>query len=111
MIKGNTIYFGYGDVLVGSKPFSNHITLKLIEPPKEIGSSPEIGTFTELQQITLKVDSGHLSKLMSINLQIVTDFEIDDYILDFSKFNKDSVKVVVDCIFNALYGDGFCLAC
>lgn len=111
MIKDKTIYFGYGDVLVGSKQYGSTINLTGIEPPKEIGTSPAIGTFTELQRIVLGVTSEHLNKISLVRDKTITSFMINDYILDFSNFHEGSVDVVSKHMKNALYYDTLCLAC
>jgi len=111
MIKGKTIYFGYGDVLVGSTQYESTIHLTEIEPPKEIGTSPAIGTFIELQKIVLEVNDEHLRKISLVRDKIITSFVIDDYTLDFSNFHEGSIKVVSKHLKNALYYDTLCLAC
>jgi len=111
VIKGKTIHFGYGDVLVGSNSFGHVITLTEIEPPKEIGTTPEKDSYVELQKIVLKVDDKHLHKVSLIEKKIITDFSIDDYTLDFSKYHEGSVNVVIKHIRNALYYNTLCLAC
>lgn len=111
MIKGKTIYFGYGDVLVGSQQFGNTINLTEIEPPKEIGSTPAKDTYTELQRVVLNVKWEHLSKLKLVKDKTITNFMIEDYILDFSNFNQASIEIVRKHIHNALYYDSLCFAC
>ena len=111
MVKGKTVYFGYGDVLVGSTQFEGTITLIEIEPPKEIGSSPAKDTYTELQRIVLRPTYDHIRKLKSIKDKTITNFTINDYTLDFSKFNQKSVEIVRKHINNALYFETLCFAC
>jgi len=111
MVKGKTVYFGYGDVLVGSTQFESTISLIEIEPPKKIGSSPAKDTYTELQRIVLRPTYDHIRKLKSIEDQTITNFMIDDYTLDFSKFNHKSVEIVRKYINNALYFETLCFAC
>jgi len=111
MVKGKTVYFGYGDVLVGSTQFESTITLIEIEPPKEIGSSPAKDTYTELQRVVLRPTYDHIRKLKSIEDKSIISFMIDDYTLDFSKFNQKSVEIVRKHINNALYFETLCFAC
>lgn len=104
------IYFGYGDVQVGS----NFITLSFtgIKPPLEVGTritdevvrenniecitEPITFKFTDLTELhyfqhNLKATDGATSVF----------FIYKDYIFDFSKYNIESINIIlrhIDCI-------------
>lgn len=109
MIKNKTIYFGYGDVLVGSNIFYK-LTLTEIETPKEIGKPPE-GEYKEIQTINLTVDYNDLKEAKRILNREINSIKIGEYILDFSNYNKKSVDVLIKHLTNALDMYMLTLAC
>ena len=96
MIKGNVIYFGYGDILVSSK--SNGLILTEIKPNQKIGSIPKEKDYEEIQTISVPINPGYtLDSISKTN----TSIEFGNYILDFSNYNEESIKVVqraIDCV-------------
>ena len=111
MFKGKRICFGYGDVLVRSRAFSGEVKLIEIKPPVLIGSTPRKGTYTELQEISFVADEKYFNYITLIKKRIIIEFEVGDYIFDFSNYNAESLNTLSRGIFNALYGNGMCLAC
>lgn len=94
MIKDKTIYFGYGDIAVGST-FDGYLTLQWFKPPQEVGSTitgKEVIWLSE--EIKLKVTSEDLKNIDNINEESNKQLIIGDYVLDFSNYNSTSIKVV-----------------
>lgn len=110
MIKGNIIYFGYGDILVGVNAYGI-LNLTEIEQPKEIGSIPEIESFKKLQTISLMIKNEHLTEIKKVLNKEKLEIKIDNYILDFSNYNEKSIKVVENAITRALWCYFLSLAC
>ncbi len=112
MIKGNKIYFGYGDIVVNSD-WAGNLVLKEITPPCIPGGNVNYSGRTVLKTIIIPMgENVHYLQLMQlIEHNIISEFEIDDYILDFSNFNIESIKVVRKAIDIALFGDYRLRAC
>lgn len=98
MIKGNTIYFGYGDVGVGSDYLIGCMIFTNIKPPQEIGSKlgekiknnePEIGK-------ELVVYEKECYDLLNVFKTVTEDNKIvkyKEYTFDFSNYNIGSINV------------------
>lgn len=111
MIKGNTIYFGYGDIAVVGT-YNGYLTLQWFEPPTEVGSSltgKEINWLSE--EIKLKVTFKDLMNTNNINKESGKQIIIDGYTFDFSNYNSKSVEVVRNHMQNALGIFQYGLAC
>ncbi len=100
MIKDNIIYFGYGDIAVGCNKLSGDITFQQFKPPQDIGGhvDPNIENFEYLSElITLNFNTRDYMTLSNI-ANLITEtkiYNLNDYILDFTNFNQDSVNVVL----------------
>lgn len=122
MIKDNRIIFGYGDILVGSykphsiymKNLSTSLVFYEIKPPKEIGKMPEEGSYDILNTLSFNLTTNDISILENIRNVLKTTnrhIKFRDYILDFSNYNEESVKVVIEGFENALFINELGLAC
>jgi hypothetical protein len=111
MIKGNTIYFGYGDIAVGSTN-TGFITLQWFEPPQEVGEklkNKEVNWLSDI--IKLNPTFKNLKEIEQINEESNKQIMVDGYILDFSEYNSKSVEVVKKHMLNALSVFQLALAC
>ena len=115
MIKGKTIYFGYGTILVSSSPHTIHFAE--CKPPQKINSdvsslSKDIETIQDAiicgQYKELKDCYDQLENIGNSDLRQV---KLDDYILDFTNFNPKSVEVVRRHLCIAMYILQLGLAC
>lgn len=109
MIKNNIIYFGYGDILV--RGTNGKVILTEIEPPKEIGTTPNKDTYKELQKVILCADYILLRDINRIENKEIERFSIGKYILDFSNFNSKSIEVLKRHTNRAIGLELFILAC
>lgn len=112
MIKGNIIEFGYGDIAVSSNGMG-YISFTNIKPPLKCGQIITKVMRKDLEiglNITIFEDKlwevYNLVKTISKNNRVV---KYKDYILDFSNYNEESVKVVLRGAFNMV--NLRCLAC
>ena len=110
MIKDNIIYFGYGDVLVSSG-YNLDITFIGIKPPVEIGSRPKSGTYEEIERVKLKIDFKDKHLLDKIKTREWEQVKLDGYILDFTNYNSESVRVVKDGINRTISASLRLMAC
>lgn len=108
MIKGNTFYFGYGDIGVGFNCLG--LTLQQIKPPVEVGThlTPEYckkqdiklcGEIVVISFSTLGEISA-LIKLINTVTEGNTIIEYKNYVFDFFHYNKESVEVVKHHLMN-----------
>jgi hypothetical protein len=104
------IYFGYGDVLVGS----NFITLSFtgIKPPLKVGTevTEEITRENNIERITepVKFKFTDLTELLWFQTSLKgTDgttsvfFRYEDWIFDFTNYNTKSINIIlrhIECI-------------
>ena len=112
MIKGNIIEFGYGDVLVGACG-CGYVEFTNIKPPLKCGQTVYPEMYDELEiGLTVKLyedevwDLYHLINTVNKENKII---EFKGYILDFSNYNKESVRVVSDHAYKTV--NIMCLAC
>lgn len=95
--KENIIYFGYGDIVVGS--ITNTLLIMPIKPPQKTGSILDmnrveiIGETISFSFTTLKEINDFRYALNLID-PTVNCFAFQDYIFDFSNYNKESVMVI-----------------
>lgn len=112
MIKGNVIKFGYGDVVVGGCNLG-YIEITNIKPPLECGQTITKDIYKDLE-IGLSVriyeentwDIYKLMRTVNENNRIVA---YKGYVLDFSNYNEESVRVVKDASYRTV--NLMCLAC
>lgn len=101
-MENKTIYFGYGDVVVGN--YLNAIGFTEIEPPVEVGSSLSVET-------TIQTATGPEITIAFNNIESFTDFKnaiktingkdclqcnYNGYTLDFSNYNQKSIEIILD---------------
>lgn len=121
MIDGKRIYFGYGNVLVGST--IQGLTFRNVKMPLEIGK-----TFIDIEKesavlakdiecemeisITSSVNNFLELKNQLLNIHSSSNKIIifEDYTLDFTKFNQESVDIVLENVSNALFYYRYCTA-
>ena len=94
MIKGNTIYFGYGDVVVGCNELIGCMIFTNIKPPQKIGSTVKNNEVEIGEKILVYEDNCYdllkVFQTVNENNKIV---KYKEYTFDFSNYNKESVKV------------------
>lgn len=114
MIKGNTLYFGSGDIAVGSNPTNQSVYFTNMKPPQKCGASitEEMEENIEFgEQIIIEIndyDLFHVFCSVSEENRIV---KYENYIFDFTNYNKESVRVCKSHSKRALYFYQMCLAC
>lgn len=113
MIIGNTVRFGYGDVLVGSDSLAGKLTLRNIAPPQEIGTSFNSMNLEDFEiglEIEITEDNSHdlYNALKSVTRENPI-LKFKEWTLDFSNYNEESVRIVKKHAFNMVYL--FALAC
>jgi len=112
MIKGNTLYFGTGDILVGSNDLG-YMNFENIKPPQEIGktitkeiySGLEIGLNLEIWEDNIH-ELYELFKTVNENNRVV---KYKDYTFDFTNYNQGSVNVCRKFSYRTV--NIMCLAC
>lgn len=114
MIKDNIISFGYGDILVGYS--MNMIKLSEIKPPVNVGDWLEIAKLKDkgievTKIVRLKVELSDLYKFSDVENNLIKHIIIDDYTLDFTNYNQESIEIVKQAMTKALHYDLMCLAC
>ena len=107
MIKGNRIIAGYGTLAVGGYSNTNMLTIRHIQPPKEIGSDI-LDEFETLGVVSVPIDCKSYFELKRALEEVSAEqpiFNFGDWIFDFSQFNEKSVEVFrkqLDYAFNTL---------
>jgi hypothetical protein len=114
MVKGNTICFGYGDILVGYS-FTGILLLKWISPAvnlEEYIDSRKV-EILKIIQILLVDDDYHyiFNMLQNVKDRKINSFKFHDYIFDFSNYNEKSVNIVERGITAILQYLFMCAAC
>lgn len=114
MIKGNTIYFGYGDIAVGV--YFSGITFQCIKPPQECGSTVDetVEFVTDVYKLELNfyettVLQKEIKEMIKSNKGI--KISVKNYILDFTNYNVASAKVVIKQLETFISNIIMCLAC
>ena len=106
MIKDNTVYFGYGTVVVGSR--WNQMVFREIEPPLEVGTSADepikngqVGFTGNREEILFKSydEIKEFENLLQVRVNCNYPnterfFEYKDLVFDFTNWNVDSYQVV-----------------
>ena len=114
MIVNKTIYFGYGDVAVGST--MSHLIITPIKPPQEVGSDIDMGnveimgepikfTFKAIKKVNELIDT--LDAICPENNTLV----FRGYTFDFSKYNEQSIKVIKKHLENIKTNMSLLIAC
>lgn len=116
MIKGNTLYFGSGDIVVSSNSwcYSAEVGFTNIKLPCKCGDTitKEIERNIEFyDSISITLEDYELYNLLCNVDENNTIFIYKDYIFDFTNFNKESVRVCKDGVKNALLAYQLTLAC
>jgi hypothetical protein len=116
MIKENTLYFGYGDIAVSSNTwgYSPIVNFTDIKPPckcgetitKEMQENIEFG-----KSINIEMNDYDLYDLLCSIDETNKVIKYKEYTLDFTEYNKESVRVCKDGVRNALLIYQLSLAC
>lgn len=95
MIIDNRIIAGYGTLAVGGYSNTNMLTIRHIQPPKEIGTDI-VDEFEELQTISVLIDCKSYFELKRALEEVSAEqpiFNFGGWIFDFGQFNEKSVEV------------------
>ena len=95
MIIGNTIKFGYGDVVIHTNR-TGYIKFTNIKPPLECGTSITSDMSIEYG-ISITIYEDEILELYNLVKAVSEDnaiVEYKGYILDFSNYNEKSVEIV-----------------
>lgn len=97
MIKGNTVYYGFGDIYNDYKGY-NELIFNNIEPSQEIGSQVDVLHSKIINQLSVVITYKELCKLENeLNaLHQAGVIRVKDITLDFTNFNQKSVKAVLN---------------
>lgn len=101
MIKGNTIYFGYGDIAVNNR--SHMLCITPINPPQDVGSVIDMDK-VEVTGPTIKFPFRTLKEVNNFidNLFYIYDdapqFTFQDYIFDFTNYKSDSIGILLNAL-------------
>lgn len=102
MIKGNVIEFGYGDVLVCADQIKGCITITNINSILNCGEIvKDINLLSYGEKIEIYEDNLH--DIFNLMCEVSEENRIVKYngwTFDFSNYNDESVRVVIDKAFN-----------
>lgn len=98
MIKDNTIYFGYGDILVGSSIYG--LIFESVSNHYKIGTEPSDLNYEVLSVVSIglldifecTIFKEYLNKVLDNE---ISRFKFKDYYFDFSKSNLDIGSIYV----------------
>ena len=105
-VENKTIYFGYGDVVIGN--YLNAIVFTEIEPPVKVGSSVSIETAEQTatgSEITIAFNNiesftDFKNAIKNINGKDCLQCNYNGHTLDFSNYNKKSIEVILNKLEN-----------
>ena len=107
MIIGNTIKFGYGDVVVRSCDIRGVIIFTNVKPPQEIGEKLTSKYLDSLEvglEVTLTEDKPHeLYKLIRGVSKENPIVEYKGWKFDFTNYNEESVRIVKEHAFDMVW--------
>lgn len=99
MIKGNTVYYGYGDIYNDCSGFDTLIFMNF-EPSQKVGTNVDIRHVKIINRISVSLSLNELydleNKLKSIKMSEIIN--IKNINLDFSNFNQKSVNIVLSTV-------------
>lgn len=114
MIKGNVLYFGTGDIAVGSYSPTQLITFTNIKPPCKCGQTitDEMANNIEFgEKIIIELNDYDLYNLFCTVNESNRVIKYREYTFDFTNYNKESIRVCKGHAKNALYMYQLALAC
>ncbi|MGJ0846576.1 hypothetical protein ACR77J_07800 [Tissierella praeacuta] len=103
MIEGNVIKFGYGDVVVSSYGMG-YVDFTNIKPPIECGSTVKKDMNLEYG-LSIRIHEDKHWELYDLIKTVNKDNRIvqyKGYVLDFSNYNEESVRVVREKAYNTI---------
>lgn len=113
MIKGNTVFFGYGTIAVDYSDME--LIYTEIKPPQEVGKLITDKSVEYLKDVIIPITYKDyltlLNDLNAISSKKDKTINIGQYVLDFNKYNKESIRVVLECLRYAVYWYQMKLAC
>lgn len=114
MIKCKTLYFGYGDIGVGSNSLMQTILFVNIKPPQECGEVIPKEVIKDIDfgdKIIINLDDYDLYNLFCSVNENNRIIKYKDYIFDFTNYNNGSIQACKDGCKNALYLYQLSLGC
>lgn len=103
-VENKIVYFGYGDVAVGSDSITGRMSFENIKPPQEIGSSLDGKQIEYGEEIIVSEKHTHelynLFKTVSEDNMIV---EYDGITFNFEKYDQKSVEVCLKHAWNTVW--------
>ena len=96
MIKGKTVYYGFGDIYNDCNGY-NELIFNNIKPSQEVGTSVDILHSKIIRQLSVTLAYEELCKLENqLNaLHQAGIIKVKDITLDFTNFNQKSVNAVL----------------
>lgn len=101
MIEGNTIKFGYGDVIVRNRIL--HIDIQQVKSPGECGEHPYDGEY-EVCGTRVDIELNHeeykeyLFLLDAVENRMISSFSFKGWVFDFTNYNAESMRVCRDAV-------------
>ena len=115
MINKNRIYFGYGDICVGSNSLLMVMTFQQFKPPADVGSTVEKDVNFVSEEKVIHFNINNYETFNKLLKQVKNDeiriFEFDGLIFDFSNYDVSSVDVCIGHFNSAMQQYYFCMAC
>ena len=116
MIKGNTLYFGYGDIAVGSNSwnYSPIVTFTNMKPPCKCGETITEKMKEEInfyEEIKIEVEDYELYNLLCNVDKDNRIINYKEYTFDFTNYNQERVRLCKEGVKNALLIHQLSLAC
>lgn len=101
MIKDHKIIcFGYGSIIPQSA--MSGLKFTWIEPPQEIGCAVDMDNVEVIEEIYVYLNFAELVRIENELNKINSTIKIKGCILDFSKYNKQSIRVLKSAITAAM---------
>jgi hypothetical protein len=112
MIKGKTVYYGFGDIYNDCSGY-NELIFNSIEPSQEIGTSVNVLHSKIVHSLSVALTYEELCKLENeLNaLHQAEIIKVKNITLDFTNFNQKSVNAVLNSVEYLITNQLFLMAC
>lgn len=116
MFIENKIIFGKGTIAVSSDTTFRSLILEYLEPPSPVGSEITKDEYEKKTTLGKKIFTyrDDMNDLMNELKEVSSEnpiIEFRGYLLDFSNFNPDSVRIVKEHLKKAIMGNPLTWAC
>ena len=118
MIIGNTLKFGYGDIVVGAHAFDQTISFQQIEPAQDVGSTilMEAGRIRKIGSpicigLDFKKYNEYMRNIDMVEVQENKVFLFEGYTFDFTNYNPKSIHMCKKKAKESMYVFFMAMAC